>query len=392
MLEKIYNYFIGYVTVKITTNQPERFLNILIIKHIYLWDLQKVSDNELIFKISVNGLKKLKSPVYEVRGKVKIINKKGLFTLKKRFKNKKILIPGIFLIIFFLMFLSSLILDIEITGNNLTKTGDILEKLSEIDLQKFKFRSNIDSEKISLKLINDFDSIAWVGVYEKGTKLVIDIKERNMPPEMVPKDIPCHIIAKKDGIIKNMEVTNGEKLITLNQVVTKGQVLVSGIINTQFDGLRYVHSTAKITAETWWEEELTIKLYEYEKNYTGNNFKKVFLKILGKETDLSFGKIVPYYNFDESVKRYIFGFIELKLKNYDEYTLFKKPVTQEEAIERGKEALTHNLYDNFDKNMVKEISFSVNDIDSETKSLKIFAKINEDIAEQMIIRKENSDG
>ena len=392
MLDKIYNFFLGYVTVKIITNQPERFLNILLIKQIYLWDLKKISENELIFNISARGFKKLKNPVYEVNGKVKIINKKGLFTLKKKFRNKKILLPGIFLVIFFFMLLSSLILDIEIIGNNLAKTEDILEKLSEIDLQKFKFRSNIDNEKISVKLINDFDNIAWVGVYEKGTKLVIEIKERNMPPEMIPKDIPCHLVATKDGIIKNLKVTNGEKLVNLNQVVTKGQVLVSGIINTAFDGLRYVHSTGEIIAETWWEEELKIKLYEYKKDYTGKSTERLFLKIFNKEADLSFGKVIPYYNFDESLKRYVFGFLELNMKKYDEYTLTKKPVTSEEAIKRGKEALTFNLYENYHKNSVKEINFSVTDIDSETKSLKIFAKINENIAKQMIIRKENPDG
>lgn len=385
MLEKIYNYFTGYVTVKVKTNQPERFLNITVLNNIYLWDLKRISENEMTFNISPKGFKRLRKIVYEVPSKVKILNKKGFFLFKRKIKSKKIILSGIIPVIFVMMFLSSLILDIEITGNETTDTSVILEKLSEINLQKFKFRSNIDSDEISVKLINELDNIAWVGVREQGTKLLIEIKERNMPPRMVPKDIPCHIVAKKDGVIKKMNIKNGEPLVSLNQVVVKDQVLISGIINTKFDDLRYVHSMADVIANTWWESFLDIKLCEYKKNYTGNKDKKIFLKVFNKEFDLNFGRIIPFYNYDEAEKRYIFGFMELDIKTYDEYTLNKTPISEDEAITAGKEALTNELYKTHTKEEIKNIEFQSSFVDDETRKLRIIANIEEDIGSELKI-------
>lgn len=387
MMGRIYNYFTGYVTVRVKTNQPERFLNIAVINNIYLWDLKKISENEMTFNVSPKGFKKLRKIVWDVKSKVKIIKKSGFFILRRKISAKKIIFIGLIPATLIIIFLSSLILDIKITGNETVKTELILEKLSEINLQKFKLRGNIDSEKISVKLINDIDEISWVGVYEKGTKLHIEIKERDMPPEMVKKDIPCHIIARKDGIIKKINVTNGEKMVSENEVVTKGQLLVSGIINTQFDGIRYVHSMAEVTANTWWENFLSVKLYEYKKSYTGNQTKKVFLKFLNNEFELT-KKVVPYYNYDETPKRFTTSLFEIKAVTYDEYTLVKTPITEEEAIKRGKEALLCELYKNFDNKKIKDTQFEITVTDEETRNIRILANIYEDIGKQVVIKKE----
>ena len=387
MMGRIYNYFTGYVTVRVKTNQPERFLNIAVINNIYLWDLKKISENEMTFNVSPKGFKKLRKIVWDVKSKVKIIKKSGFFILRRKISAKKIIFIGLIPATLIIIFLSSLILDIKITGNETVKTELILEKLSEINLQKFKLRGNIDSEKISVKLINDIDEISWVGVYEKGTKLHIEIKERDMPPEMVKKDIPCHIIARKDGIIKKINVTNGEKMVSDNEVVTKGQLLVSGIINTQFDGIRYVHSMAEVTANTWWENFLSVKLYEYKKSYTGKQTKKVFVKFLNNEFELT-KKVVPYYNYDETPKRFATSLFEIKAVTYDEYTLVKTPITEEEAIKRGKEALLCELYKNFDNKKVKDTQFEITVTDEETRNIRILANIYEDIGKQVVIKKE----
>ena len=392
MIERIYNYFKGYVTLRITLNQPERFLNMLIINNIYLWDLKRVSPNEIILSTSVYGFKKMRKIIYEVKAKVKVIKKCGFFQFKKKVLNKKIILSGFILSTVFILFLSSLILDIKIIGSLSYSDEEILEKLKEIDLQKFQFRSNIDSDKISVKLINDFDKISWVGVYEEGSKLTIEIKERDIPPKMVEKDIPCHITARKDGVIKSMNITNGEPLVKLNDVVVKGQILVSGVLNTKYDGLRFVHSMADIIANTWWEDSLNVKLYEYNKNYTGKRTKTHSVRLFSKEIDLSFGRIIPYYNYEEDVKRRVFGFSEFNTRIFSEYTLSKKPIKEEEAVKRGKEALMNELYKNFNKEEIQDVSFTLEPIDKETINVKIFANIYENIAEQMIIRKENTDG
>ena len=224
MTEKIYNYFKGFVRVKISTRQPERFLNMAVINNIYLWNIERPSDKEIIFSVSLKGFKKLRKAVYSVRGRVKILKKHGFFLLLRKLKSKKVILFGFIPIIIALSIFSSMILHIEVIGNNLVKTSEVLEKLREINLQKFSFRSNIDNDKIYLKLTRELNEVSWVGVYEKGTHLTIEIKERRTPPEIIPKTTPCNIVAKKDGVIRKLTVENGEALVKEGDIVKKGQV------------------------------------------------------------------------------------------------------------------------------------------------------------------------
>ncbi len=385
MPEKIYNYFKGYVRVKITTPQPERFLNIAVINNIYLWDIERSSANEIIFSVSAKGFKKLRKIVFSVRGRVKILKKRGFFLFLRRLKSKKVILFGLIPLILTLTLLSSMILEIEITGNNLTETSQVLEKLREINLQKFAFRSNIDSDKIYLKLLRELEEVSWVGVYENGTRLTIEIKERRTPPEIIPKDTPCNIVAKTDGVIRSLTVENGEALVKVGDVVKKGQVLISGILISPLEGLRFLHSMGNAIAEVAYVESLDIKLYEYKKNYTG----KTFLKPYFKDIDLTPNRVIPFYNYDEEVKRYTLSLFDFRLKKYHEYTLSKEPLSRDEAVKRGKEALERELYSLYNKENINKIDYSLEEKDSETLKLTITASINEDIALQRIIRKEN---
>ena len=387
MLERIYNFYKGYVNIKVCGNQTERFLNLAVKSGIYIWNLKRISDKEITLSVSVKGFKKLRKAAFETGSKIKILDKKGFNRYVVRLKKKKILLYGSLIGFVLIFILSSFVLDIEIVGNVSVSDLEIYQKLSEINLQKFSLRSNIDSERISLKLINDFDTISWVGVKESGTKLIIEVKERKLPPEMLPLDVPCHIVAKKDGIICNMTVENGEPQVALNEIVTKGQLLVSGIIPTKFDGMRYVHSMANITAKTWEEKFLDVKLYEYEKIFTGKKTNKKLLKIFSHEFDLSFGKIIPYYNSKETVKRKVFGFFEITDKTYEEYTLKKKPLTEEEAVKRAKEELYSSLLKDYEENMIKSVDYQVTKVDNETLTIRMIANLEEEIGEVLEIEK-----
>ena len=253
-------------------------------------------------------------------------------------------------------------------------------------MQKFAFRSNIDNDKIYLKLVRELDEVVWVGVYEKGTRLTIEIKERRTPPKIIPKNEPCHIVAKRDGVIRSLITENGEPLVRDGHVVKKGQVLISGIIISPLEGLRYLHSMGSALAEVNHEESLDIKLYEYKKNYTD----KAYFKVYFKDLDLTPNRIIPFYNYDERVKRYTLSFFDLRIKKYYEYTLFKEPVSYEEAVKKGKQALTDELFSLYNKESVKNYEFKITNIDEETVNIKLSANILEDIAEQRIIRKETN--
>lgn len=377
------NWIKGYLTVKIKGRQPERFINLVKAKNIRLWDIKR-QNGEISFKISRKGFFLLREPAFKTGIRVKILNKKGLFCLVKKLRRKK-LIVGCFITAFLIInILSSFVLDIEIRGNNLVDDEKIISKLEEIDLKKFSLRSNIDKEEISLRLISDFDHIAWAGVYEKGTKLIIDIKERVKAPEIVPLGIPCDIVAKRDGVLISLIIENGERAVADNQLIKKGQLLISGTLPVKnSEEKRYVHSMGKATAETQYEKTREFRLYEYEKEYTGNEKKTLSLSLFGKTL---FGGIPsPYFNSDKEIKRRVIGFSEINTLIYKEYILHKKPLSKEEAEKRVKNEIKEEFEKEL-KDIIKEITFEITYKDNETGIARGTACATENIAEEKEIK------
>jgi similar to stage IV sporulation protein len=131
-----------------------------------------------------------------------------------------------------------------------------------------------------------------------------------MPPPIVPSHIPCNIVAARDGQIIKMETYNGTTTFKAGDAVKKGQLLVSGVLNSTRVGYRMVHAEAKIQARTLRNIKIskeykkmipvetgrsqtvyTLKIFNYSINLSLNS-RNLFEKcdIIEENTDLKLGK------------------------------------------------------------------------------------------------------
>ncbi len=355
-LGKLIDFFRGYVLLYLEGIHLERFINMAINEQIHLWDFKRLSETTMRLKVSRRGFGKLRHIAYRTRTKVSVCGKYGCFQWKKKAFARKFFVGTSLFGVFLMIFISSLVLDIEVIGNTTVEEMVILEKLSEINLKKGVFRGNIDTDKVSTHLRSGLDNIAWVGITEEGTKVIVEIKERRPAPLIVPMEEPCHIIATKDAVIQQMTVENGEPVVQIGEVVTQGQILISGIVEGERAPTRYLHAMGSVTGKTWHEETMTSKMYEYEKEYTGNTKTKRYLHCLGRSVCLSFPEEVSYYNYDTDARRRIFGFVTWETRVHREYTLHRKELT-EEAVKQQAETL---LKKRLDQACQKESVISVN--------------------------------
>lgn len=369
----------GRVRVRISGRQPERFINLALRNNIYLYNIEK-RGGEIYFTVSPRGFLLLRPIAAKTGIRAAIISKSGLFTYTKKLKKRKTLILLSSALFVFMLFISSLVLDIDITGNEILQNDEIIAKLSEIGLKKFTFRSKIDTDDIRLKLMKEFPSLAWAGVYENGTRITVDIRERVSPPAMVDKSIPCDLVAKKEGRIISVTAENGEKAVKVGDAVVKGQVLISGTIPVKnSEEKRYVHSMGSVIAETVLSRKADVRLYEYEKLYTGKEKSFLIIKVKGKTV---FGeRIPPWFNFDREEKRRVISFLEFNTVTLREYTLKKVKVGEEKALSDAKKELEQELRASAGGE-VREIVHHVEYADEETRLLESVAYIKEEIAEE----------
>ncbi len=374
----IYGFFAGYFEVVIKGGRVERFLNIIVNKKIYIWNVIKNKDGNISFFVSKRGFEKVKE-LAENNGIECVLRQEYGFgcylkNLKKRWMFAIFVPLGISILFLF----SSVIWQVEITKADYIKENEVREVLKELGLSEGKIKYNIDYRNASNVLLTKFDELIWANVELEGTKLVVTLQPRKKAPEFIDKDTPCNLVAKKDGYILSIIAENGEKAVKVGDTVLKGQTLISGIVQSNRVGARYVHSLGKVTAKTWSEKEKEQKLYKYDKIYTGQVKNLWELNIFGFKIPIYFKKNIDFYNYDSIIKESNIFFLNFRKYEYREYKLKKTKISVKDAVKICSDELLAEIKKETKDIKTKKISYS--NIDDETINVRVFTESEEDIA------------
>ncbi len=310
LLLKLWNYFRGYVIIAVEGYFLEKFINICIHRQVFLWDIKKRGSRTMLLKVSIKGFKMLRPVAHKTKCRVRIVSKRGLPFIKNRYRKRKAFLfgAGVFLILFYS--LTSFVWSIEITGNEKIEGRVILERLAEEGVKPGSVKYGIDAKEIASDLMLDIKELAWVGVTVKGTKVKIQVEERVIPPSLVEKDEPCSIVARRDGIIKSVVSKAGFDMVKPGDTVTKGQLLVTGVIpgKDEKSEATLVHAISTVKARTWYEAECPVNIKPVVKERTGKRKDSYSLVLFNRKINLSFGK-VSFENYDkiEIKRRLAFG-------------------------------------------------------------------------------------
>ena len=112
------------------------------------------------------------------------------------------------------------------------------------------------------------DELEWLTIEKKGTKYIVTLEPRKINSND-KDDTIYNIIAKKDGIIKKMNVSSGDIVKNINDYVKKGDVIVSSNIML-YDNLKTkVSAKGNIYGEVWYKVHIEYPLNYYEEKETG---------------------------------------------------------------------------------------------------------------------------
>ena len=308
---KIWLYLKGYVIIKIEGLTLERFLNLAATKDIYLWDIKRIDYTILKMKTTIEGFKSLKEIVKKVGCQVEIIDKIGLPFVLYKFRNRKMLGIGIVIFLILVMFLSSIVWDIEIIGNSIIDTQDIIKFLENENIKLGMIKYKIDKDYIEELILNQFEIFSFVNIETKGTKLILEVKEQTLPPEQLDMSIPCNIVANKKGVIIKAIARNGKTLVRKGDIVEKGQILITGIIDKE-DEYTLVHSEGEVLAYTRYSIKVEEPIIKTIKEETGEVIKFQEIKI-GKKAFQLFKEEIPFKYYNENIKEIDFFKNKIKL-------------------------------------------------------------------------------
>lgn len=260
----------GEIRVKFQGRDPERFLNLAFTRQIDLREV-KYTKNGLTFKTSLKNFRKIKALGKMTGAKTKVIAKEGFpFWWKKGYKRPGIL-AGLFLLLGIIYALTGFIWFIEVEGFS-GQQQKVYKILQEKGIKPWIEKRKIDEKLLKREIMANILDVSWVSIEKKGVFLVISGKMRS---ESTTKYKKADIVAKRDGIIKEVLVFRGNLRVRPGQKVTAGEVLISGIDERGnpivADGL--------IKAVTWYKKQVRLPLKEERLLSTGKETKliKIYL-------------------------------------------------------------------------------------------------------------------
>lgn len=354
---KIIDYIKGFVKINIQGHFIERFINVCMRRNIHLWDIENIDKNKMNMNISIKGFKLLRPVARKTKTKVKIIKKKGLPFFFSRYRRRKLFIIGIVIMLFALYYITSLVLIIDIKGNSIVSDEKILSSLENNGFKLGMRSSKIDMINIQNGVMLEIDELSWMWVSIDGIKATVEVKEKVPVPKIIDKNTPCNIISSKDGVVSSISATNGKRVVGVGDVVSKGDLLISGIIGSRDEGYKFMHSSGNVMARTWYEKSVKIPLFKENYALTGKKIKKSTVNFFGFGVKLYLKNEIPYEHYKSSgiVRRMkLFGnyYLPFSFSNstYEECVKNEISISEKEAYDIGMKEIQKELEKIFSQN------------------------------------------
>ena len=216
--------------------------------------------------------------------------------LHKHRKRKAFLI-GVAVFAAITVFLTSFIWSVEIDGLEKTDKNRIRDALRSCGIDAGVVKYNHNLREIQNEMMMKVPELSWIWVEIKGTRAKVSIKERTEKPE-IESGAPCNIVARCDGVILSTIVRDGQRMVSVGDVIEKGQLLISGVIEGSDMQLR--HAAGEIYAMTWHGKGGTFPLSKTVTEKTGNTYNKYSLLAGRISIPLNPWRRNPYKTFEVS--------------------------------------------------------------------------------------------
>ncbi len=247
MIIKIIRYIFGYINFRAFGGFDHRFLNLCTRDGIPLWNIKNVKGN-ISASTTIDGYLHIRSAARKSGMKVMSIEKKGLIFFLKKYKIRVGIFAGSLIFALILTVLSQFVWSITLYGNIDIEDDVILSAFEKNGVYVGMPIKRLDDNDIAQAVVSEMENLSWAAVNRKGTSVVIEVREKTAAPEIYDDKTPTNLIAGEDGVIISTDVLYGQEEVKIGSAVTKGDLLISGII-THKDGTETtVHADGYVKA------------------------------------------------------------------------------------------------------------------------------------------------
>lgn len=337
------------MTITVESPYPERILNLCGIHSLSFWDVIWQSDTAFSTTLSRRDYYKLRRLCYDLDCTITPVERQGLPFFLGRFRGRKWLLASLFAGVWVMVFGSFFIWEFEIYGNETVPDQVILRALEAQGITLGTFGFSVDSEDLRNHILLEIPEISWIAVNVSGCRAYVQIHERIPEPELANNQIPNNLVATHDGLVLTVDALGGKAMVLPGTTVTRGQILISGVWDTDTFGAKLFTSQGSVTARTWRTYTTVVPATVVEKVPTGESQQAVALVFGTNRINFYQNSSIPHGNCDKIsiTKQWDFFGLPLPIKTVvDTYTFYEAvdtALTAQEAQDLGAGILEEHL-------------------------------------------------
>ncbi len=302
-MQNAINFFCGSVLVEVKSSYPERFFNLCARNGIEFWDMTTEDLGVFRIRMSVSDFKKLPQIARRAMCRVHIIEKRGLPFFTYRFRKRAALVLGCVVFCLIAWVFTSFVWVINIDGFPELDAVKLKTALADAGLTVGTYVPSVNISELRNSVLIDMPELAYVSVNFSGSHANVTARKRVSPPEVLAKEIPCDIIADKDGVICDITVKTGTPEVVRGDTVIKGQILASGYMTGRAGSTVLTHADAEIKVRTWRKKSARMQKTYDEKVYTGNEKELYTIILCGKRIKLYINSGISYAKCDKIIEK-----------------------------------------------------------------------------------------
>ncbi|MBE6962412.1 MAG: sporulation protein YqfD [Ruminococcaceae bacterium] len=355
MLTKITNRLRGEVRLRVVSAFPERVLNLCASRRLALWDVCWVTPTEFACTLSWQDCRELRRAAEKLDCSLTVEQRRGMPFFLRWLKGRRALAVGIAASALGLLLGSFFIWDFEIEGNVTVSDREILRALEKNGVRMGSFGLSVDGDDLRNHVLLDLPQLSWIAVNVTGCRAHVQVRERVEAPGIVDRREPSNLVARRAGLVLEIRTLAGERMVLPGTTVEEGQLLISGIEDTDTFGARMLAGLGSVTARTWYTLTTEVPLTGRRKAYGEETVR--WALVFGTHRVNFYGNSsIADGKYDKIQKRTQLRFLGISLpvstvrEVWRPYTEEAVTLTAAEARQKGEAILTeylHTLVDDY---------------------------------------------
>ena len=247
MIIRFLRYLIGYIKFRAFGGFADRFINLCTKQGIPLWNVRNINGN-ITANTTIDGYLAIRSPARKSGMRVISIEKVGVRYFLRKHKKRIGIMLGALVSVLVIFTLTQFVWSVSVVGNTNLEEDAILSSFKNYGVSVGVPISSIDNDEVASLVMSEIETLSWVSVNIKGSVVVIEVREKTNAPEIYDDSKPTNVVASEDGVILSIDVLYGTEEVKPGSAVTKGDLLISGIVSHKDNTEKAIHADGYVKA------------------------------------------------------------------------------------------------------------------------------------------------